>query len=82
MSARRMGGSRVLRDVDRRRLRSTATSDLPGSWFAIVEHTPLSPGGGAGSRTFSATLIHPPDVLLRPPITYGARVAATVALTF
>jgi hypothetical protein len=116
----------------------TAAGDLPGSWFAVVEHTPLStdatitggefalsttiagqagtvtgtfsggtvtqtggvtgcqnqtyavegtlenvgPGGGTGTGTFSATLTHLRTVFFGRCITYGARVAGTVTLTF
>ena len=116
----------------------TATGDLPGSWFAVVEHTPLSPGatitggqfglsttiggrpatvtgtfsggtvtqtggltgcqnqtyavdgtlenvgpgGGTGTGTFTATLTHLRTFFFGRCVTYGARVAGTVTLTF
>ena len=115
-----------------------ASGDLPGSWYAVVEHTPLSPGatitggqfglsttiggqpatvtgtfsggtvaqtsgftgcqnqtyavegtlenvgpgGGTGTGTFSATLTHLRTFFFGRCITYGARVAGTVSLTF
>jgi hypothetical protein len=115
-----------------------ASGDLPGTWLAIVEHTPLAPdaiitegqfalstrfdgqpatitgsfsggtvtqtggfsgctdqtyavegsledvgvGGGTGSGTFSAVLTHQRTTFFGRCVTYGAKVAGKVTLTF